>query len=31
MAGDEAPIFELARKLESVEGIEVQKMVFEHN
>jgi hypothetical protein len=31
MAGDEAPIFELAHKLEAVEGIEVQKMVFEHD
>ena len=31
MAGDEAPIFELARKLDVVEGIEIQKMIFEHD
>jgi hypothetical protein len=31
MTGPEAPIFELARKLEDVEGIDVQKMVFEHD
>ena len=31
MAGDEVPIFELARKLETVEGIEVQKMIFKHD
>jgi len=30
MAGAEAPIFELARKLEAIEGIEVQQMIFEH-
>jgi hypothetical protein len=31
MAGDEAPIFELAQKLGTVEGIEVLKMIFEHD
>lgn len=31
MAGDETPIFELAQKLGTVEGIEVQKMIFEHD
>jgi hypothetical protein len=30
MAGPEGPIEELARKLGAVEGVEVQKMVFEH-
>jgi hypothetical protein len=31
MAGDEKPIWELADKLQSVEGVEVQKMIFEHD
>jgi hypothetical protein len=31
MAGPEAPIFELAHRLEAVEGIEVQQMIFEHD
>ena len=31
MAGPETPILELAQKLGAIEGIEVQKMVFEHN
>ncbi len=31
MAGVEAPIFELARKLEAIEGVEVQRMIFEHD
>lgn len=30
MYGDEAVCFELAEKLGGIEGIEVQKMVFEH-
>jgi hypothetical protein len=31
MAGVEKPIFELMQKLEAIEGIEVQKMIFEHD
>lgn len=31
MAGDEKPVFELLEKLEAVEGVDVQKMVFEHD
>ena len=31
MAGPETPIFELAQKLEAIDGIDVQKMVFEHD
>lgn len=31
MAGDEKPVFELLAKLETVEGVDVQKMVFEHD
>jgi hypothetical protein len=31
MAGDETPVFELLEKLEAVEGVDVQKMVFEHD
>ena len=31
LAGDEKPIFELLAKLEAVEGVDVQKMVFEHD
>jgi len=30
MAGAETPIFELAHKLEAIEGVEVQRMIFEH-
>jgi hypothetical protein len=30
MAGDEKPIFEMIDKLEAVEGIDTQKMIFEH-
>ena len=30
MAGPEEPIFELMEKLRAVQGIDVQKMVFEH-
>lgn len=31
MTGDDGPVSELTRKLEAIEGIEVQKMVFEHD
>jgi hypothetical protein len=31
MAGPEGPIFELIRKLEAVEGVDVKQMVFEHD
>lgn len=31
MAGDEKPIFELLDKLGAIEGVDVQKMVFEHD
>lgn len=31
LAGDEKPIFELLAKLEAVEGVDVQKMIFEHD
>ena len=31
LAGDERPIFELLAKLEAIEGVDVQKMVFEHD
>ncbi len=31
LAGDEKPIFELIEKLEAVEGVDVQKMIFEHD
>lgn len=31
MAGDEKPVFELLEKLEAVEGVDVQKMVFGHD
>jgi len=31
MAGDEKPVFELLEKLEAVEGVDVQKMIFEHD
>ncbi|MBN1360634.1 MAG: hypothetical protein JW993_08580 [Sedimentisphaerales bacterium] len=31
MAGDEKPIFELLARLEAVEGVDVRKMVFEHD
>jgi hypothetical protein len=30
MASDEKPIFEMIDKLEAVEGIDTQKMIFEH-
>jgi hypothetical protein len=30
MAGPEEPIFELMDKLRAIQGIDVQKMVFEH-
>jgi hypothetical protein len=30
MAGDETPVFELARKLKAIEGLDVQQMIFEH-
>lgn len=31
LAGDEKPVFELLAKLEAVEGVDVQKMIFEHD
>ena len=31
MAGPEGPIEELFKKLKAVEGVDVQKMVFEHD
>jgi len=31
MAGDEKSIFELLDKLGAIEGVDVQKMVFEHD
>ena len=31
MAGPEGPIGELVEKLEAIEGVDVQKMVFEHD
>ena len=31
MAGDEGPVFELLDKLKTVEGVDVQQMVFEHD
>ena len=30
MAGPEGPIFELVDKLKAIQGVDVQKMVFEH-
>jgi len=30
MAGDEKPVFELVEKLQAVEGVEVQKLIFDH-
>jgi ACT domain-containing protein len=30
MAGPEQPTFELIEKLEAIEGVDVQKMIFEH-
>jgi len=30
MAGPEKPIFEMMDKLKAIEGVDVQKMVFEH-
>ncbi len=31
MAGDEKPVFELFEKLNAVEGVDAQKMIFEHD
>lgn len=31
MAGAEKPVFELAEKLDAVEGVDVQQMIFEHD
>ncbi len=31
MAGDEKPILELLDKLGDIEGVDVQKMIFEHD
>ncbi len=31
MAGPEPPIFELVEKLGALDGLEVQKMIFEHD
>jgi hypothetical protein len=31
MAGAEEPVFELIEKLGAVEGVDIQKMVFEHD
>jgi hypothetical protein len=31
MAGDEKPVMELFEKLKAVEGVDVQKMIFEHD
>ena len=31
MAGPEGPVEELIRKLKAIEGVDVQKMVFEHD
>ena len=31
MAGDEAPVFEMIEKLNAVEGVDVQQMIFEHD
>jgi hypothetical protein len=31
MAGDEKPIFEMIDKLSALEGVDLQKMVFEHD
>ena len=31
LAGDEKPVFELLEKIEAVEGVDVQKMIFEHD
>jgi hypothetical protein len=30
MAGDEEPIWQLMKELKAIEGVDVQKMVFEH-
>ena len=31
LAGDEKPIFELIAKLQAVEGVDTQQMIFEHD
>lgn len=31
MAGDEKPIFELIEKLNAVEGVDIQQMIFDHD
>lgn len=31
MAGDEKPVFELIEKLNAVQGVDIQQMVFEHD
>jgi len=31
VAGDEKPAFELVEKLNAVEGVDVQQMIFEHD
>jgi hypothetical protein len=31
MAGDEKPIFEMIDKLNAVEGVDLQQMIFEHD
>ncbi len=31
MAGDETPIFEMIDKLGAIEGVDLQKMIFEHD
>jgi hypothetical protein len=30
MAGPEPPVFELENKLKAIEGVDVQRMIFEH-
>ncbi len=30
MSGDEEPVWQLMEELQAIEGVEVQKMVFEH-
>ncbi len=30
MAGPEQPVFELENKLKAIEGVDVQRMIFEH-
>lgn len=31
MAGDEGPVFEMIEKIEAVEGVDVQQMIFAHD